>query len=132
MIDFQKDQLLGLGDVPKFLRELNGRRVSVVTVWRWCRDGVKLTSGRRLKLDHAWIGRKIVTSVRALQEFSNALTLDRQRRGRSPDDRISLPPPELLSPGRHDEKREAEIHKAIAELDAACAPRKPRAWRTSD
>jgi hypothetical protein len=67
-IDINQETLYTLTEAAKHLPTLNGRKVSVSTMWRWCAKGI-----RGVHLDHVRIGRRICTSVEALNRFANAL-----------------------------------------------------------
>ena len=43
------------------------------TIWRWCRKGVKATSGDMVKLRHVRIGGKIHTTKQWLDDFFESL-----------------------------------------------------------
>ena len=42
-------------------------------VWRWCRQGIKARSGKRIRLDHVRVGGRIFTSAQALDRFFSAV-----------------------------------------------------------
>jgi len=69
MIDLETDKLVTLAQAADFLPKLGGRRIHTTSIWRWCRKGV-----RGVKLEHAIIGSRIITSVQALNRFVNALS----------------------------------------------------------
>lgn len=47
--------------------------VSPMSVWRACRKGRRSASGQIVRLEHARVGRRIVTSVEAIARFESAL-----------------------------------------------------------
>lgn len=48
-------------------------RPSANCVWRWCRQGVRAASGKRVRLEHVRFGSRIYTSRRWLNAFGLAL-----------------------------------------------------------
>lgn len=48
--------------------------MSTVSVWRACRKGRRSASGEVVRLEHAKVGRRIVTSIEAISRFEEALT----------------------------------------------------------
>lgn len=60
--------LLTLSQAAKQLPRVNGRKVHTSTLWRWCRRGCK-----GVKLQYYRIGRTIMTTESALQQFFTAL-----------------------------------------------------------
>ena len=46
---------------------------SSAAVWRWCRRGVLARNGRRLRLRHARVGRRIYTTESWLSEFFDSV-----------------------------------------------------------
>ena len=39
------------------------------TVWRWCRYGLKLPSGRRIRLPHTQVGGRMFTTAAQVEQF---------------------------------------------------------------
>jgi len=77
------EQLVTLTEATKLLPKVDGRKVAVSTLWRWCRKGL-----RGVALEYARVGRRVCTSREALLRFFNRLTdLDR----RIPPDTRSQP-----------------------------------------
>jgi len=62
--NFSSAQLLSIAEVTKLLPRINGRRLHVSTVWRWCRKGIK-----GIRLDHNRLGCAIFISQDALNSF---------------------------------------------------------------
>lgn len=60
--------LLTLSQAAKQLPRVNGRKVHTSTLWRWCRRGCK-----GVKLQYYRIGRTIMTTETALQQFFTTL-----------------------------------------------------------
>ena len=70
MIDLLRDEILTLADAARFLPPLNGKRPHTSTLWRWVRRGI---GPDHIRLEHLRVGRRIVTSARALTAFAEAL-----------------------------------------------------------
>jgi Protein of unknown function (DUF1580) len=51
-----------------------GRAVSGSCVFRWCTDGVKLSDGRRVFLEHVRLAGRILTTRGAIRRFLEAQT----------------------------------------------------------
>ena len=78
------EALMTLTEAARRLPRIDGKKVSVCTLWRWFRKGM-----RGEHLQYARIGRKVCTSPEALQRFFTKLVeLDERV---TPDTR-SLPP----------------------------------------
>jgi len=89
-LDAPTDELVSLSEAAKLLPKIDGRKIAVSTLWRWCRRGLR---GEQLR--YVRVGRKICTTHAALQRFFNRLTeLD----ARVPPDTRSLPPSLRRSP----------------------------------
>jgi len=68
------DLLITLAEASRRLPRIDGRKIAVATIWRWCRRGL-----RGVRLEYVRLGRKICTSHEALVRFFSALTsLDEQ------------------------------------------------------
>ena len=77
------EELLTLVEAATRLPRIDGKKVSVCALWRWCRKGLR---GERLR--YIRVGRKICTSRTELLRFFNRLSeLDDQ----APTDTCSLP-----------------------------------------
>ena len=75
--------LLTLAEAARRLPRINGKKVCVSTIWRWCRRGL-----RGVSLEHVRVGRKICTTHEALMVFFARLSeLDK----RIPPDTTSQP-----------------------------------------
>lgn len=55
-------------------RTKNGRPVHVATAWRWCKKGLLLPDGSRLRMEAVCAGRNLVTSRDAVDKFLSRLT----------------------------------------------------------
>jgi hypothetical protein len=56
--------LLGLAEAARRLPKVDGRKVSIPTIWRWCRKGL-----RGVRLPYVRVGRRICVSPAALSTF---------------------------------------------------------------
>ncbi|HUW31676.1 MAG TPA: hypothetical protein VM223_08705 [Planctomycetota bacterium] len=99
------DDLISLAEAARRLPKIDGKKVSVCTLWPWCRKGL-----RGEHLEYVRLGRKICVSPKALQCFFARLTeADR----RVPPDTRSLPPSLKRSP-----ITSLQRQRALAEADA--------------
>jgi len=68
------EELITLAQAAGLLPRIDGRKVCVCTIWRWCRRGL-----RGVYLDYCRVGRRVCTSRPALLRFFTAVAeLDRQ------------------------------------------------------
>jgi hypothetical protein len=66
------EQLITLTEAAKHLPRIDGRKVSVCTLWRWCRKGL-----RGARLEYLRVGRRVCTTREALMRFfTNLAELD--------------------------------------------------------
>jgi hypothetical protein len=106
-INIENEKLITLTEATKLLPLVNGKRIHVSTLWRWCRKG-----SRGIALEFLRVGSKIVTSYEALQRFSIALAeLDDRQPGLP-----AYKPGCLHNRPRSEQKRQREIEKARAIL----------------
>ena len=84
------EQLISLAEAARRLPKIDGRKVAISTLWRWCRKGLR---GEHLR--YVRVGRKICTSSQAMQRFFSKLT---EADERVPPDARSLPPGLKRSP----------------------------------
>jgi hypothetical protein len=68
-INVENEKLITLTEASKLLPQVNGKRIHVSTLWRWCHKG-----HRGIRLEYLRVGIKIATSFEALQRFLIALT----------------------------------------------------------
>lgn len=69
------ETLVGLGNAARrFPGHRRNERISVSTIWRWITTGVPAPGGGRVHLESARLGGRWLTSLEALQRFSEALT----------------------------------------------------------
>lgn len=64
-----------LTEAAKLLPRIDGRKVAVSTLWRWCRKGL-----RGVTLEYTRVGRRICTSHQALLRFFTQLAEHDDRR----------------------------------------------------
>lgn len=103
------ERLLTLTEAAKTLPRLNGKRIATTTLWRWATKGL-----RGVKLETRRLGRRVVTSVDALERFSAALAaLPPETRPRFQQRRENAPRP------RTERERARAMAQAEAVLDAA-------------
>ena len=70
------EELITLAEAARRLPRIDGKKVSICTIWRWCRRGL-----RGVHLRYVRVGRKICTSHDSLTQFFTELSaLDRQAR----------------------------------------------------
>jgi hypothetical protein len=62
------EELVTLTEATKHLPKVDGKKVSVCTLWRWCRLGL-----RGVSLEYVRVGRKICTTREALLRFFSEL-----------------------------------------------------------
>jgi len=99
------EELLSLTHAARRLPKIDGKKVAISTLWRWCRRGL-----RGEHLEYIRVGRKICVSPEALERFFVKLVeLDE----RVPPDTRSLPAA-LRRPPITSKQRQ----KALAEADA--------------
>lgn len=70
MIDFQNEHLLSLSEAARSIPAIDGRRPHPSTLFRWMVSGIR----GGVRLEHARIGRRMVTSKEALQRFIDAVS----------------------------------------------------------
>ena len=58
------EQLITLTEATRRLPKVDGKKISVCTLWRWCRRGL-----RGVSLEYVRVGRKICTTREALLRF---------------------------------------------------------------
>ena len=68
-INVEIEKLITLTEASKLLPQVDGKRIHVSTLWRWCRRG-----RHGITLDYLRVGSKIVTTQEAMQRFFIALT----------------------------------------------------------
>ena len=99
------EQLITLAEATKHLPKVDGKKVSVCTLWRWCRRGL-----RGAFLEYVRVGRKICTTREAMLRFFSELA--------DMDDRI---PPDTRSQPRVLKRpplTSRQRQRALAEADA--------------
>lgn len=99
-----------LSQAAKGLPKVNGKRIHVSTLWRWCRKG---QGG--ITLEYARMGRRVVVTPEALNRFFAALAQPDKEHCRSS---VSLPTRRKQRP-RTDAARQRALHEADAVLRKA-------------
>ncbi len=103
------ERLLTLTEAAKLLPRLNGKRIATTTLWRWATSGI-----RGVRLETRRLGRRVVTSVEALDRFSAALAaLPPEPRPRIQRRRATTSQP------RSERQRARAMERAEAVLDKA-------------
>lgn len=59
---------MSLSAAARTLPQVNGKHISVCSLWRWCTKGI-----RGVKLEYRTLGRRILTSSEWLDAFGKAL-----------------------------------------------------------
>jgi hypothetical protein len=109
VIDTTVEKLITFSEAARVVPSRHpGRKLATVTVWRWAEYGVQ-----GIKLESVYVGGSRYTSREALQRFAMATTTARQ--GGTP-----APPPSPV--GRRQERRERELARTNAEVDAMLNP----------
>lgn len=67
MIDSRNDELLGLSQAAAACPQVDGKRPHASSLWRWMRKGC-----RGVHLEHIKVGRRVVTTRQALEDFFRA------------------------------------------------------------
>lgn len=71
------ETVLGLAAAAQRLPPARGNRpVNSSTIWRWIKDGIKLSDGTTLRLEAVRLSGRWLTSVEALARFIDAQTPD--------------------------------------------------------
>ena len=87
--------LLTLSQAAKQLPRVNGKRIHVSTLWRWCRKGLK-----GIRLEYSRVGRTIMVSDAALNRFFMSLA---QADAEQADSNNYKPRPKRRRPGNRQE-----------------------------
>ena len=66
-------QLLSLAEAVKLIPQTSCKSISVNTMWRWCRRGIKSRCGEIICLEHVRLGGKIYTTAKWLTDFGKKL-----------------------------------------------------------
>jgi len=62
------EELLALAAAARRLPKVDGRKIAIPTIWRWCRRGL-----RGVRLEYVRVGRRVCTTQAALRRFFNQL-----------------------------------------------------------
>ena len=108
--DILGEGAISLNAAMRMLADESGSCPSPVTGWRWCRRGIE-RNGRKVKLEYARIGRRIVTSKAAVSRFVSALA-------QADADITPLPQAVRVAPTSRSASRRK---RAVAEAAAVCA-----------
>ena len=65
--DLDQD-LISLAEAARRLPRIDGRKIAIPTIWRWCRRGL-----RGARLEYMRVGRRVCTTQAALRRFFNQL-----------------------------------------------------------
>jgi len=99
------EELITLTEATRRLPKVDGKKVSVCTLWRWCRKGL-----RGVFLEYVRVGRRICTTRQALLRFFSELAdLDDRFQPDTRSKQASLKRPPITSRQRQ---------RALAEADA--------------
>jgi len=107
------EELITLTEAAKRLPRLDGKKVSVCTLWRWCRVGM-----RGVFLEYVRVGRTICTTREAmLRFFSELADFDEHMPPEARDDLSARLPRHFLSRKRSP-ITSRQRRRALAEADA--------------
>lgn len=109
MIDIENESALSLSEAARHLPLIDGKRPHASTLWRWCRKGI---GPKRTRLEYVRFGHRIVTSVEAIQRFTERLA-EADTEYETPEHSPGTERPPIPT---------TPIHRAnaIADADAAC------------
>lgn len=96
--------LVTLAEAARWLPRIDGRKIAIPTLWRWCRRGL-----RGVHLEHVRVGRKVCTTHGALLRFFADL---------SALDRETPPPGRPPFPAKRRTITSKQRQRALAEADA--------------
>ncbi len=94
---------LSLSQAAKAVPAIDGKRPSISTIYRWMTQGV-----RGVTLEHRRIGRRVVTTAAALEEFFKKTAESPRRQNR----------PQARTTTRTTKQRERDVARAYARLEA--------------
>src|SRR5690349_21788817 len=100
---------LSLAAAARAVPAVDGKRPSPSSIWRWAKQGI-----RGVRLRHQFIGRRLVTSRAALNEFFSALSAASQTAEAPPVNRKSS-----SKTARPAERRRRDVDSAESRLAAA-------------
>lgn len=104
-MDIESNELLSLAQAAKACPAVDGKRPHASTIWRWMRKGIG-----GVRLEHVRIGRRVVTTRPALDDFFRATA--------AASNPAPMPKPSAILPtkGRTPKQRERALNAARAEL----------------
>ncbi len=73
MIDIRSEQLMTLAAAAAWWSQKIGQKKAATTLWRWTTQGVRAADASRVKLEVVQNGRRLVTSVEAMQRLLTRL-----------------------------------------------------------
>jgi hypothetical protein len=102
-VNIKTENLVTLTEATKFLPRVDGKRIHISTLWRWCKKGLK-----GINLEYLRAGSKIMTSQEAMQRFFDECTrLDETQQPQS-----FYKPTRLKNKTRSEKSRQREIENA--------------------
>lgn len=69
MISATTEKVITFAEAAKICPQIDGKRPSTVTIWRWATKGV-----RGVRLEHVRVGRRMVTTEEAINTFFRDLS----------------------------------------------------------
>ena len=98
------EELLSLAEAARRLPRIDGKKIAIPTIWRWCRRGL-----RGVRLQYTRVGRRICVSPAALSTFFGQLA--------EMDERVPPPGRPSFLAGRKPVTSKQRL-RALAEADA--------------
>ena len=86
-------------------------RLSIQSIWRWCRKGIKSKSGERIHLEHYRVGGKLYTTENDLQNFFKNVTESDKLHFQKEYPKIEIPKTRSAA------RRKADIDRAMQSLN---------------
>ena len=97
-----------LAQAATVLLDLSGKAVKPLTIWTWCRKGIRSRSGERVHLRHARLGNSLFTTPRWLEEFGLRVA--------EADAKYFDAPARTIAPSQAPSQRLADIEAAERDL----------------
>ena len=92
MADILDEDVVSTAGAAGYLNErVPGAKFTPVVIWRWMTKGALNTAGQRIRLEHAKLGRKLITSRQALCRFSNRLSATHATEALNTEQLVTLP-----------------------------------------
>ncbi len=108
-IDLQSETVGGLAEIAGQLPRVGGRKIHTSTLWRWASRGL-----RGVRLEHVRLGGRIITSLEAVQRFSERLN----------NANVAVRPPNASAENRRP-RAPAQLERDVRAAEAELA-RRPR------